>query len=331
MQEALANRGADREELLIWVDSADAASVTEALSAAVDRLRQHGFAVPGGAQDPRNARPGPCSGSWPSAPWRWLIVLDNADAGSLIEARPGTTGREPQRAGAADHPEPGPPDRQPRPGGRRAAVHRRGGRGVSAQRCPPRRPQRRPAVAGPSGADQRIGRRRSAITRWRCRSRRRPSVANAMTVPDWIEEFTAAETMDAAADEPDRGGYPHLIGATWQVALGRACQGLPEGVVERAAMVAAIQDPDGHPTWLWDRDAVADWVAGGADPGPPPRDAGGRPAAHRQRHRRTARRHVARRPGGHPPTGRPRRPGSGCPGCTGRPRRDPPASSGCSN
>src|SRR5690606_26269674 len=87
--------------------------------------------------------------------------------------------------------------------------------------------------------------------------------ANAMTLPDWIDEFTAAETMDAAADEPDRGGYPHLLGASWQVALARASQGLPQGVVQRAAIVAALQDPDGHPTWLWDRDAVAKWVAGG--------------------------------------------------------------------
>ncbi|WP_454778014.1 tetratricopeptide repeat protein [Georgenia muralis] len=29
-------------------------------------------------------------------------------------------------------------------------------------------------------------------------------------------------------------------------------------------MVAALQNPDGHPTWLWDRDAVTAWVAGGA-------------------------------------------------------------------
>ena len=39
--------------------------------------------------------------------------------------------------------------------------------------------------------------------------------------------------------------------------------GLPPGTVERAAAVAAVLDPDGHPVWLWDRDRVADWVAGG--------------------------------------------------------------------
>ena len=83
-----------------------------------------------------------------------------------------------------------------------------------------------------------------------------------MAVTDWIDEFAATEVMDAAADEADRGGYPHLIGATWQVALARASEGLPEGVVERAAMVAAVSDTDGHPTWLWDRPAVASWVGG---------------------------------------------------------------------
>lgn len=86
MQQAVANQGTGREDLLVWVDSADVLSVTEAFSSAVDQLRQHGFAAPAGAQDPAGRKARALLGFLATTTWRWLIVLDNADVGSLIEA-----------------------------------------------------------------------------------------------------------------------------------------------------------------------------------------------------------------------------------------------------
>ena len=262
MQEAVANQDADHDELLIWVDSADAVTVTEALSSAADRLRQQGVPVPGDSQDSAERRTKALLGWLAVTTLRWLIVLDNADASSLIEAGlvpPGgnPNGRVLLTTRDPDH---------------RIAGH---GRVVTARLFTPREaveylhndahlvgrstgPLAAATHAQTSALAETVGHHPLALS-----VAASTIAANAMTVPDWIEEFTTAGALDTAADEPDRGGYPHLIGAAWQVALSRAGHGLPEGVVERAAMVAALQDPDGHPTWLWDRDSVAGWVAGG--------------------------------------------------------------------
>ena len=262
MQEAIANQDADHDELLIWVDSADASSVAEALSSAADRLRQRGFAVPGGAQDYAERKARALLELLAVSTFRWLIVLDSADATSLIDAAlipPGENPRGRVLLTTLDQ------------------DHRVGSHGhvVTAQLFTVEEAEEylrsgahfagrdagtlsTATQAETSALAQTVGHHPLALS-----IAASTITANAMTVPDWIEEFTTAETMDTAADEPDLGGYPHLIGRTWQVALGRACEGLPEGAVERAALVAAIQGPDGHPTWLWDRDAVASWVAGG--------------------------------------------------------------------
>lgn len=87
--------------------------------------------------------------------------------------------------------------------------------------------------------------------------------SNSMHLLDFIAEFADADRIDDAADERDRGGYPHSIGSMWRYAIASASEGLPEGIVERVAVVAAIQDPDGHPTWLWQREAVLTWVGDG--------------------------------------------------------------------
>ena len=262
MQEAVADTGADREDLLVWVASADADAVTEALSTAVDRLRQQGFAVPGDAQDSSERKARSLLGLLAVSPWRWLIVLDNVDARSVIEAGlvpPGgnpngrvllTTLSQDPRIASHGHVVAAhlfTPDEAE--AYLRSDVH-------FAGRAPG--PLSRAPAAQSRQLAQTVGHHPLALS-----IAASTISANAMTLPDWIDEFTAAETMDAAADEPDRGGYPHLLGASWQVALARASQGLPQGVVQRAAIVAALQDPDGHPTWLWDRDAVAKWVAGG--------------------------------------------------------------------
>lgn len=262
MQDALAHQGPDREELLVWVDSADADSVTEAFASAVDRLRQQGLAVPGGLLDAARHKAKVLLGLLAVTSWRWLIVLDNADADSLIGAGlipPGgnPNGRVLLTTRIRDH---------------RVSSH---GRVVTARLFSPEEaeeylrndahnvgPGRGPlAVASRADTSElasTVGYHPLALS-----VAASTIAAHAMAAANWIDEFTTAGAMDVAADEPDRGGYPHLIGATWRVALARASESLPEGVVERAATVAAIQDPDGHPTWLWDRDTVADWVAGG--------------------------------------------------------------------
>jgi tetratricopeptide (TPR) repeat protein len=262
MQESVANTGADRDELLVWVASADADAVIEALSTAADRLRQHGFAVPGDARDSSERKARALLGLLAVSTWRWLIVLDNVDAGSVIEAGlvpPGgnpngrvlltTLGQDPRIASngyvVAAHlftPEES-------EAYLRSEVHFAGRASGAFSRAPAAQTRRLAQTVGHHPLALSIA--ASTIT------------ANAMSLPDWIDEFTEAETMDTAADEPDRGGYPHQLSATWQVALAKASQGLPQGVVQRAAIVAALQDPDGHPTWLWERDAVTGWVAGG--------------------------------------------------------------------
>lgn len=90
--------------------------------------------------------------------------------------------------------------------------------------------------------------------------------ANRMRVDEWVREFRAAPRMDEVADERDGGGYPHQVGAAIRVAFDRAAARGGEAV-RRAALVAALQDPDGHPTWLWGREGIDAWVTGG-DGGP---------------------------------------------------------------
>jgi tetratricopeptide (TPR) repeat protein len=260
MQQALADQSPDREALLIWVDSADPATATRAYADAMDRL---GATAPAASKDPADRKARALLGLLATSPWRWLIVLDNADAGSLIGAGLVPPGSNPNGRVLLTTPS---RDHRLSSRGRvvaaelftaeeaesylRSGVHSHGG-GPG--------PLALASRAETGALAERLGHHPLALS-----VAAATIVANAMTVADWIAEFTAADRMDAAADEPDRGGYPHLVGATWQVALDRASLGLPDGVVERAAMLAALQDLDGHPAWLWDRPAVAGWVAGGA-------------------------------------------------------------------
>lgn len=260
MQEAVAHQGPDRDKLLVWVDSADPASVTAALSTAVDRMPHLGIAVARDRPDHQERQARALLEALANSQWRWFIVLDNADAGALI-----TTGLVPPGAN---------------PNGRVLITTlsqdnrmSSNGRVVPAELFTPEeaeaylRGQRDARNGGPAPlaraprADtialaEAVGYHPLALS-----IAAATIVSNSMEVTDWIAEFTATDVMDVAADTPDAGGYPHLIGATWRVALGRASQGLPDGVVERAAAVAALLDPDGHPTWLWDRDPVNQWVA----------------------------------------------------------------------
>lgn len=262
MQGALAYQGDEnREDLLLWVDSADPSSFTSALSQAVDRMPQLRLAVAAKATDRVERQARALFEVLATSAWRWLIVLDNADAVSLIEAGLIPPGGNPN--------------------GRvlittlsRDQRIRSYGRVVLAELFTPAeaeaylRAQLNPSDGRPaplSAAPEADTRALASAVGYHplALSIAAATIAvNNMAVTDWITEFTAAELVDAAADEADQGGYPHLIGATWQIALEKASRGLPNGVVERAAAVAAVLNPDGHPTWLWEREAVAKWVAG---------------------------------------------------------------------
>lgn len=262
MQQALSDQAPDREVLLVWVDSADPDSVTTAFAEAMDQLGHLGVVARSASKAAEGQRAKALLGLLASSAWRWLIVLDNADARALFDAGLVPTGANPNgRVLATTR------SRDPRIASHGRAV--RAGLFTAEEAEAYLRGDPHSAGHGhgplPAASEADTAALAAAVGRHPLALSVAAStiVANAMTVADWIEEFTATEVMDDAADEPDRGGYPHLIGATWQVALARASTGLAEGVVERAAMVAAVQDPDGHPTWLWDRPAVAGWVADG--------------------------------------------------------------------
>jgi tetratricopeptide (TPR) repeat protein len=262
MQQARADQSPDREELLLWVDSADAAAVIEAFAGAVDELRQRGFAMPVGIDDPAPRKAQVLLRVLATSTWRWLIVLDNANAGLLLDAGLIPTGVNPQGRVLLTT----------RSRDNRISSH---GRQVDAALFTPEEATaylRSEVHSHTGGAGVLTAASATETSRLAEAVGYHPLalsiatgtiVANAMSVAEWLDEYASAPLIDSAADEPDRGGYPHLISATWQIALDRASQGLPDGVVQRAAMVAAIQDPDGHPTWLWERDDVSRWVAGG--------------------------------------------------------------------
>lgn len=262
MQDAVARQGDDREDLLIWVDSADPQSVRQAFSSAVDRMPQLGVSVADEVPDRVDRQARALLEALGHSSWRWLIVLDNADAGGLIEAGLIPSGGNPNgrvliTTLSQDQRITGngrivvtglfnPPEAE---AFLRAQVDPRDGGPA---------PLARATTADTTALAKTVGHHPLALS-----IAAATITANAMDVSDWITEFTTTARMDAAADEPDPGGYRHLIGATWRIALEKASEGLPDGLVERAAMVAALQDPDGHPTWLWDRDDVIGWVAGG--------------------------------------------------------------------
>lgn len=262
MHDAIAQQDVASEELLIWVDSATPQSVREAFSAAVDSMPELGASVATEAQDRVERQSRALLGVLARSTWRWLIVLDNADATALIETGlipPGgnPNGRVLVTTLSRDH---------------RMAAN---GRVIAVDLFTPEEAEAylraqldptsgrasllaRACVTDTTALAATVGYHPLALS-----VAAATIVTNAMHVDDWITEFQSGAAMDAAADARDGGGYPHLIGATWRLALAKASEGMPDGLVERTAMVAALQDPDGHPTWLWDRDTVTTWVTGG--------------------------------------------------------------------
>ncbi len=255
MQEALRSLDDERHNLLIWVESADAVAVTRELARAAERLDggpKNSVAANAGDREDQLARG--LLDHLRTADMRWLIVLDDANAAELIERKlvpPGTNprGRVLITTLSASH------------------LISGSGHQVEAELFSPgeteeflntRLPET--SVHDRAGLSDSVRHHPLALS-----IAASTIAANRMTVSDWVKEFHESPRMDEAADYSDAGGYPTLIGATWKVALEKAARGMPNGVVERTAMVAALQDPDGHATWLWQRDSVCEWVAGVTD------------------------------------------------------------------
>lgn len=252
MQEALRSLDDERHNLLIWVESADAVAVTRELARAAERLdggpKSSGAANAGDRED-QLARG--LLDHLRTTDMRWLIVFDDANAAELIERKlvpPGTNprGRVLITTLSASH------------------LISGSGHQVEAELFSPGEAEeflntRLPETSVHDRAELSDTVRQHPLALSIAAS---TIAANRMTVSDWVQEFHESPRMDEAADYSDAGGYPTLIGATWKIALDKAARDMPDGMVERTAMVAALQDPDGHPTWLWQRDSVCEWVAG---------------------------------------------------------------------
>lgn len=249
-----------RPDLMIWVDSANVSSVTSSLSMAVDRMPWLGIVFDDDNPELVRLQAEALLESMTNSEWSWLVILDNANAASLIE-----TGLIPTGAN---------------PNGRVLLTTLSNDSRISANG--------QIVVADLFTADQALAYIHSQIDvrhgghstlaaadEDECLQLARTVgfhplalsiatatiVANHMEIDEWVTEFEDSEEIDAAADEPDIGGYPHTIATTWQIALQKASQNLPPGIVERAAAVSALLDPDGYPTWLWETESITNWVA----------------------------------------------------------------------
>ena len=251
MQEALSDPDGDRPDLLIWVNSADSVTLTREFSRAAERLVDVGGSVPADSTGRDDLLTRALLEHLRITDRRWLIVLDDADAEGLIEENLVPTGRNPRGRVLITT---------------LSSSHRIGGAGrhVEAELFSRAEAEEFLKDRLPETARDDRGRLSKTVGHHPLALSIAASTiaANRMTVSAWIDEFNVARRMDEAADFSDVGGYPQLIGTTWKLALDRASKGMPQGVVERAAMIAALQDPDGHPTWLWQREEVREWVAG---------------------------------------------------------------------
>lgn len=249
MQEALERRHDDRDELLIWVDSADKAAVVRALAHAAEKMPQLGINIPVEVtnRDEKLARS--FLEALRTTQGRWLIVLDDARAEELIQQRlipPGTnpngrvliTTMESPRSDSA-------------------------GRHITAEQFTSEEAEHFLSVRLPesSKVDRRLLATKTDHHPLVLAIAASTIVEERMTIGEWLAELETQQ-LEHVADHPDGGGYSQPIGATWRVALEKAAQGVNEGVVERAAMLAAVQDPAGHPWWLWTETAIREWVDG---------------------------------------------------------------------
>lgn len=251
MQESLMDHSDEREELLVWVDSADPVSVTRELARVAQQLPELEIHDKGGDGDTDRRLAYAVLDALRTTAVRWLVVYDGADADQLIEQHLIPSGLNPRGRVLITT---------------LSASHRiaSSGRQVNAE-----------LFTEPEAADYLIRRLPDSSSADRVAlldyidphplalSIISSTIAsNGMTVAGWLDEFRdPGRTIDESADSADAGGYPNLIGRTWKLALSKASEATGDKAVERAAMIVALQDPDGHPTWLWQRDRLLAWIA----------------------------------------------------------------------
>lgn len=249
VQDALLQNRASEESLIIWVDDADANAVIYHLARAAERMPrvavQTGSDVPD--RDEELARSLLTALHTISIPW--LIVFDDARAEDLSRRKLLPPGTNPHGRVLITTLE----DPSHDPAGQKIVVEQfteDEAQDYLQLRLPDSPATDRVALAMNTGHHPLV--LSMAVSTIQ---------AEKMTIEEWLVEFEKQD-LDVAADQADRGGYARSLGATWRIALERASRGQADGVVERAAMVAAIQSPSGHPTWLWHDERVSEWVDG---------------------------------------------------------------------
>ena len=250
MQQALSDRKTTRPRLLLWVDSADPQSTGDALAEAAGRLEGLIGTPPKSTLNPREWQITAMLAALAQSDWGWLAVLDNAAAADLIASGLIPSGSNPNGRVLLTTNSP-------------ASALAGAGNIVDAQ------------IFSPAEADQYLANRLPRSTQDQRRTvaevvSHHPLAASiaASTIEtyhlapeEWVEEFAEAARIDSAADGTDAGGYPTRIAQTWRLALNRAAPEAPDGVMERVALVAALQAPDGHPSWIWDEPEIVRWVS----------------------------------------------------------------------
>jgi len=250
--------------LLIWVDSANASSLRHVLSAAADLMPQLNISVQAQANDRIEQQSTQMIRELEVSDWPWLIVLDNADAESIAETGILGAGKNPRgqiivstnsanskisrfgrviEVGAFSEEESVLYLRN------MGEVHGESRGALSAATNDQFHELARALGGYPLALSI------SAAT----------ILENHLTVEEWLREFRAGVSLDEVADSQDPEGYPHSVAQVWRLALDRVSQEFPREHVQRAATVAALLDPDGHPARLWADDSVLAWIGGGND------------------------------------------------------------------
>lgn len=259
MDQALQDQSDDHETLLVWVDSANAQSAQEAFAHAAQELRARGLMSATERASSIEQEAEALLTALATSGWGWIVVLDNADPDDLIAANlipPGTNSRGRTLITTTSR------SARMNSNGQlfEAALFTEAEAESFLTNAAPRG-SHDTGLASASKAERHALAKAVGYHPLALAIAASTITANALETGEWIEEFTST-SMDTSADEPDHGGYPHLIAATWMIALDKASIGLPAGVIQRTALVAALQNTDGHPTWLWESEEIAIWVAG---------------------------------------------------------------------
>ncbi len=260
VEDALATSGDEREDVVIWVDSANPRSVIAALSSVVDRMPELKIDVALDDPDRAEKQARALLEVLATCRWRWLIVFDNADAGALIEQKLIPVGTNPNGrllVTTLSHDQ-----RIPT-----------WGRIVNLEVFTPREAddfitsRLNPQTGEVSFLADVDETQRIDLAKALGYHPLALSIATAtiithnLSIPLWLSELQTGK-LDQAADVEDPGGYPLLVGASFRAALNRAAIDVPLSVLERAAAAVAFFSNDGVPTWIFDLPEFRSWIFG---------------------------------------------------------------------